>query len=125
VSKRHLFHLESRYQPLLGPIEFAWRMAIAFGAAILLTAVSLGLGMAGYMYFEHMEWIDAFANAAMILSGMGPLTPMQTFGGKLFAGFYALFSALVLILAAGLILAPIAHRVLHLFHLEDEEDKEK
>jgi hypothetical protein len=65
-----------------------------------------------------MEWIDAFANASMILSGMGPLTPLQTWGGKLFAGLYALYSGLALIAATSLILAPIVHRGLHRFHLE-------
>jgi hypothetical protein len=74
--------------------------------------------MAGYRYLERMEWIDAFANASMILSGMGPLTPLQTWGGKLFAGLYAMYSGLALILAAGLILAPVVHRVLHRFHVE-------
>jgi hypothetical protein len=65
-----------------------------------------------------MPWIDAFANAAMILSGMGPLAPLRTWGGKLFAGLYGLYSGLLLIAVAGLILAPIIHRVLHRFHLE-------
>jgi hypothetical protein len=79
--------------------------------------------MAGYRYLEGMEWIDAFANAAMILSGMGPLAPLHTWGGKLFAGLYALYSGLTLILAFGLIFAPVVHRVLHRFHLEaDEKD---
>ena len=75
-------------------------------------------GMAGYRYFEGMDWIDAFANASMILSGMGPLTPLQTAGGKLFAGFYALYSGLALIMATGILLAPVVHRLLHRFHVE-------
>jgi len=74
--------------------------------------------MVGYHHFEKMSWVDAFANAAMILSGMGPLTPLQTWGGKLFAGCYALYSGLALIVVTGLILAPIVHHVLHKFHME-------
>jgi hypothetical protein len=66
-----------------------------------------------------MAWIDAFANAAMILSGMGPLAPPQTWGGKLFAGLYALYSGLAVILATGILLTPIVHRLLHRFHLEE------
>jgi hypothetical protein len=89
-----------------------------------LIGVSLALGMAGYHHFEHMAWIDAFANAAMILSGMGPLADMQTFGGKLFAGGYALFSGLFLIIVAGLVLAPALHRVLHSLHVADEDENE-
>ncbi len=77
--------------------------------------------MAGYRHFEGMEWIDAFASASMILSGMGPLTPLQTSGGKLFAGLYALYSGLSLIAATSLILAPIVHRALHHFHLEPDK----
>ncbi len=76
--------------------------------------------MLGYRYFEGMEWIDAFANASMILSGMGPLTPLQTSNGKLFAGLYALYSGLALILATGILLAPVVHRLLHQFHLEEK-----
>ena len=76
--------------------------------------------MAGYHYLEGLPWIDAFAGAAMILSGMGPLAPLQTWGGKLFGGFYALYSGLVVIVAAGVLLAPVIHRMLHRFHAETD-----
>ena len=81
--------------------------------------------MVGYHSFERLSWIDAFANAAMILSGMGPLAPLTTTGGKLFAGFYALFSGLALITIAGVVFAPVVHRFLHRFHLEHESGGEK
>ena len=68
-----------------------------------------------------MAWIDAFADAVMILLGMGPLAPMQTWGGKLFAGLYALYSDLVLIAAAGILVAPLLHRLLHSIHVETDE----
>jgi len=74
--------------------------------------------MLGYHLFEHLSWLDAFTSAAMILSGMGPLEPLHTVTGKLFAGCYALFSGLLFITVAGIVLAPIAHRLLHKFHLE-------
>ena len=122
MAKRGLLGYESRHQPLLSRKAFARRLATSFGAATLLIGLSLLGGMVGYRYFEGMEWIDAFANAAMILSGMGPLTPLQTWGGKLFAGLYALYSGLALILATGLIFAPVVHRVLHRFHLESERE---
>ena len=83
-----------------------------------LVAVSLCLGMAGYHFLEKMNWVDAFANASMILAGMGPLGNLQTDAGKIFAGIYALFCGLVFITAIGILLAPIAHRALHKFHLE-------
>ena len=74
------------------------------------------------MYFEGMNWIDGFANASMILSGMGPLSPLNTTGGKLFASFYAIASGLLLFAIAGLMLLPVYHRVLHHFHIEEDDD---
>ncbi len=118
---RHLLHYESRHEPLVSRGQFVKRLSGNVGVSAVLIGLSLWAGMAGYRYFENMAWIDAFANASMILSGMGPLTPMETAGGKLFAGTYALYSGLALIIATGLILAPVFHRVLHSFHLEQSE----
>jgi hypothetical protein len=109
---------ERRKAPLLPWPAFLIRVARHVGFGILIIAVSLGVGMLGYHYFEGMLWIDAFANASMILSGMGPFGPLQTDAGKLFAGLYALFSGLAFITTAGIILAPVAHRLIHKFHLE-------
>lgn len=80
-------------------------------------ALSLLVGMGGYVYFERLSWIDAFLNAAMLLGGEGPIWSPQTQGGKVFAGAYALFSGLLLVALAGYLLAPVFHRVLHRFHL--------
>jgi hypothetical protein len=109
---------EYRSMPLLPRSAFLTRLLCYFGVALLSIAVCLGLGMAGYHFLEHLSWIDAFANASMILSGMGPLAPLQTNAGKIFAGCYALFSGLAFITIVGIVLAPIAHRALHKFHLE-------
>lgn len=91
---------------------------VLFGLLVLF--IALAVGVLGYHRFEGMTWIDSFGNAAMILSGMGPLTPLHTDGGKVFAGCYALFSGLVFIAVAGIVLAPAVHRLLHRFHLEKE-----
>jgi hypothetical protein len=96
----------------------ARRLSISVFVAGLLIGLSMLGGVAGYHFFEQMPWIDAFVNAAMILSGMGPVKELQTSGGKLFAGCYALYSGLVLILVTGFILAPIVNFVLHRFHLD-------
>jgi len=112
---------ESRKQPLLPSSLFARRMARHFAAAGVLIAESLGLGMAGYAGFEHLGWLDAFLNSAMLLGGMGPVNMPQTSAGKLFAGLYALYAGLVVIVVAGLMLAPVAHRLLHRFHLEAKD----
>ena len=72
-----------------------------------------------------MGWADSFVNAAMILSGMGPVGELHSTAGKVFAGFYAIFSGLVIVIATGFVLAPIFHRVLHTLHLEDDEDEKQ
>ena len=115
---QRLFKLERRHQPLLSRAAFAWRLVGAFAGATGLISFSLLIGMVGYHSFESMDWVDAFVNAAMILSGMGPMSPLQSTGGKIFAGCYALYSGLALILAVSLILAPVVHRMLHRFHIE-------
>jgi hypothetical protein len=118
LAKRHRFGYESKDQALISRSAFAKRLARSFAAASLIVGISLAVGMAGYHYFENLEWIDAFADASMILSGMGPLTQPKTWGGKLFAGLYALYSGLALLGATTIILAPIVHRLLHHFHVE-------
>ncbi|HZM04779.1 MAG TPA: hypothetical protein VFC44_17395 [Candidatus Saccharimonadales bacterium] len=90
-----------------------------------LVAICLGTGMFGYHSFEKMGWTDAFVNAAMILSGMGPVTELHTQGGKIFAGCYALFSGLAFIVLIGLILTPAIHRFLHKFHQEEYKSPRK
>lgn len=112
---------ERIHQPLATIPVFFSRVAWSLLWAGLLIGGSLLIGMIGYHLFEHMPWIDAFANAAMILSGMGPLAPMATEGGKLFAGLYALYSGLVLIAVSGLVLAAPLHRLLHRFHIQEAD----
>lgn len=85
---------------------------------LLFIACALGLGMSGYHGFEGMSWTDAFLNASMILSGMGPVSTLETEGGKLFAGFYALFSGLAFVAVMALVFAPVIHRFFHKIHLE-------
>lgn len=83
--------------------------------------IALYVGMLGYHSFEHMSWVDAFANAAMILSGMGPLSPLQSTSGKIFAGCYALFSGLAFIVLVGLMFSPVIHQFFRKIHLDDEK----
>jgi hypothetical protein len=111
---------EHHTKPLLPRRIFYRRVARNFGCGLLFIAFSLGIGMAGYHGFEKMPWLDSFLNAAMILSGMGPVGTLQTDAGKFFAGCYALYSGLALIAIVGIVFAPIIHRFLHKFHLEDE-----
>jgi hypothetical protein len=87
-------------------------------AALSLVGVSLMVGMLGYRSLEQMGWVDAFLNASMLLGGMGPVNAPVSQGGKIFAGLYALYCGLVVIFVAGLLLAPVLHRVLHRLHVE-------
>jgi hypothetical protein len=100
--------------------QFAQRMVAHLLAASALALLSLFFGMLGYVYFEHLSWLDAFLNSTMLLGGMGPVNPPQTDSGKLFAGLYALYSGLVFIVTAGMIFAPVVHRVMHKLHWDDE-----
>jgi hypothetical protein len=97
-------------------------MLVAIGLWMVLTTVGLAIGIAGYAGFEGMSFIDAFVNAAMILSGMGPVGELKSTAGKIFAGSYAIFSGLIIVIATGVVLAPIFHRVLHRFHVETTND---
>ena len=114
---------ENRKNPLQARRDFLARLARSAAVGFLLILIALSIGIAGYHSFEEMPWTDAFANAAMILSGMGPLTPLKTDSGKVFAGFYALFSGLVFIIIMGIVFAPVVHRFLHKFHMELGSDK--
>jgi len=111
---------ESRKRPLLPRRAFFGRLARSMAVALAIVVVSLGIGMAGYHGLEGLSWLDAFLNSAMILSGMGPVAPIRTEAGKLFAGCYALFSGLALITTVAVIFAPVFHRFLHKFHLEGD-----
>ncbi len=90
---------------------------------LTLIALALGMGMIGYHFTEQMSWIDAFLNASMILSGMGPAATLVTTGGKLFAGFYALFSGLAFIAIVVIMLSPVIHRFFRKIHLETARDE--
>lgn len=116
---------EKHKQPLAPTQTFIARMLRSIFFGLLLIVVALGLGMLGYHSFETMSWPDAFVNAAMILSGMGPVTTLVTTKGKIFAGFYALFSGLAFIVIMGVILAPIFHRFFHKFHLDTDNDTKR
>ena len=110
---------EHRSEPILPRRRFLRRVLGHSLVALALMLVSLGLGILGYRLTEGMSWIDALVNASMILGGMGPVNELHTGGGKLFASFYALFSGVVFIIMAGIIVAPLAHRLLHRLHLEE------
>ena len=109
---------EHRHEPLLPRRDYYRRLLQHALIGLGLLTAGLLVGMAGYHFLEGLSWLDAFANAAMILSGMGPLDPIKTAAGRLFAGIYAIFSGVAFLTTVGIVLAPVVHRFLHKFHLE-------
>ncbi len=109
---------ERRHEPLLPRREYYRRIGRHALIAAGLLAGGLVVGMIGYHCIEGQSWVDAFANAAMILSGMGPLDPIKTPAGRIFAGAYAIFSGVAFLTTVAVLLAPVVHRALHRFHLE-------
>lgn len=109
---------EHHSEPLLHMQGFLLRLLIFIGYALGLIAISLTFGILGYHYLVGLGWLDAFLNASMILSGMGPVDAIVTESGKWFASLYALLSGLVFAVTTGIIISPIIHRVMHRLHLE-------
>ncbi len=113
------FGFEHKSKPLLPKADFYRRQFRFLVYSSLLLAISLGIGMTGYHLATGMAWIDAFYNASMILTGMGPIDPMPTSGAKLFAGMYALFSGVVFLSTVAVMFAPVIHRLMHIMHLQE------
>ena len=111
---------EKHHERLLSRRNFFRRLVNNFLIALSIIIFSLFIGMLGYRLFEAMSWVDAYVNASMILSGMGPLTTLHSSAGKIFAGTYALFSGIIFLIIIAVILAPIIHRFLHKFHMKEK-----
>ena len=114
--------LETRRQHVASRRHFARRMANYLAAAVGVLAVALGIGVLGYHVFAGFGWVDSLLNASMILTGMGPVGALTTTSAKVFASVYALFSGLVFLSLFVTLLTPIIHRVLHRFHVDEEND---
>jgi hypothetical protein len=117
----------SRYERISDPVAplpyYLQRQLRSLGIGALFIAVALLAGMWGYHDFVGLSWIDSYENAAMILSGMGPLAAPATIAGKIFAGSYALFSGIAVLAIAGVISAPLVHRFLHRLHADSEQSR--
>ena len=117
--------MEHHSQPIASWSVFLRRAGYYAIAALLLVGVSWLIGILGYHELEHLSWIDSVLNAAMILGGMGPVNPLQTDAGKLFASFYALFSGIIFLVSVGVLVVPAFHRILHHFHMESARTAER
>jgi hypothetical protein len=112
---------EHRSDHLLPRLQFYGRLLRSAGLASLVVFGSLAIGVIGYRVLEGLTWIDALLNASMILGSMGPVDPLHSTAGKLFASAYALYSGLVFVVATGILAAPAVHRLLHRFHVEQTD----
>jgi len=104
------------------PHVFYTRIRRAATYAFALVIATLLTGIIGFHTIEQLPWLDAFHQAAMLLSGMGPVVEMKSSAGKIFDGIYALFCGVILLASTGLLFAPVIHRILHRFHIEDTSD---
>ena len=116
---------ERHNEKLLPRRKFIRRLLKYASIAVGLVLVSLVIGMAGYHLFEGLSWVDSFLNAAMLMGGMGPVNAFQTDSGKIFAGVYALYCGMILLIAVGIFAVPVVHRFLHHFHLESEKKQDQ
>lgn len=112
---------ERRSDKLLPWPRFIWRMVLSCLLLVGIVGAALMVGVLGYHYVVRLSWIDAVLNASMILTGMGPVATMPDTPSKIFASAYALFSGVVFLSSVGIVLSPVFHRILHRFHLDDEE----
>lgn len=94
------------------------------GFALIVLSFSLSIGVIGYHFFFDIGWLDSLVNASMILTGMGPVDKAVSTGAKIFSSVYAIYSGVAFLTSVAMILSPVAHRFLHRFHLDLEEDEE-
>jgi hypothetical protein len=109
---------ETKQEELIPTSAFIARLIRSFARSLIVAGASLSIGSIGYHFLGALPWVDALLNAAMILTGMGPVDRMPSTEGKLFAAFYALYSGLAFISMIAFMTAPLAHRLLHKFHLD-------
>ena len=113
---------EHRKQPLATKATFYQRILKNIVIALIIMAVCLVIGIAGYHYWGEASWIDSLHNASMILGGMGPVVEMKSDAAKIFSSAYALFSGVIFITNVGVILAPALHRLFHRLHVDDKQE---
>lgn len=112
---------ERKHEKLAPRRVFVRRLAASAAIAGLLAAFALLIGIVGYHWLAGLGWIEALLNASMILGGMGPVDTLTNVSAKVFASCYALFSGLVFIAVMGITLSPLAHRMLHTFHVDEDD----
>ena len=116
---------ESKHQKPIPNHEFVKRIAFAIAGSAIMAGIALAVGVIGYHSLGEMSWVDALHNAAMILGGMGLVTDVKSDAAKIFSSAYALFCGLIFIMVVAVTLAPVLHRILHKFHVDDSDLKSR
>lgn len=119
-----MFSYEKLHKPLLPKNKFYKRLIGNLIIALIIIIISLCIGVTGYMQFAKMNFVDALLNASMILGGMGPVDILPNNAAKYFASAYALFSGVTFLSIVGVLFAPVLHRIMHLYHLETEDEED-
>jgi hypothetical protein len=114
--------LEHHKQKVVPFPEFLLRLGRYALFALMLIIFSVSIGTIGYHYFGKIEWLDSFHMSCMILTGMGPVAEMKTSVAKIFSSFFALYSGVAFLSISAVFFAPIVHRLLHILHVERNED---
>jgi hypothetical protein len=109
---------ERHGQPLISSRRFAVRVLKGLLLVAALDGAAILMGAIGYHAFEGMDWLSASCDAVMVITGNGLVTPMKTVGGQIFSMFDALVGVLLFVTLAGIVLAPIFHRILQTFRLD-------
>jgi hypothetical protein len=115
--------LENRKQKVVPITHFLIRLGRYGIFALVLICISLIIGTVGYNSIGQLNWIDSFHMACMILTGMGPVVNMTSNDAKLFSSFYALYSGVAFLSITAVIFAPIIHRLLHILHVQDDNEE--
>jgi hypothetical protein len=120
-SEPQLLGFERRTDKLAPFSIFVQRIIASLVLAFGLILVALSVGIASYHFIAGFNFVDSLLEASMILGGMGPVRELANDGAKIFASIYALFSGVIFIALMGIILSPIAHRVMHKFHIDEKD----
>ena len=111
---------ERRGEPLVSRVKWILRVLRSLRSALLVLMTALLIGVMGYRFIGHIDWVDSLLEASMILAGMGPSVTLRNDAVKIFASVYALFSGFVFLAAAGIVIAPVLHRLMHSFHQDEK-----
>ena len=109
---------ERYHEPLISTVQFRLRIMRCVFVSVLLTILTVSMGVVAYHFWEHLSWLDSTVNAVCVMTGIGLTVTLQTTAVKIFTCFYAILSAIMFFSVLAILLSPLFHRFLHRFHLD-------